>query len=148
MKFIVTRELGKLARWLRILGFDTLYFREDNVGELALRALREKRAILTRAREVKRLRKSTAVIFSQKINQQIKELKEKGLIKIDKSRIFTRCTLCNRLLRKEKKEAAQDAPPYVYKTQTEFMRCPDCGHLYWRGTHWGNIKEVIELSGL
>jgi len=146
MKFIVTKELGRLARWLRILGFDTVYFKSDNKGTLILEALREERIIITRSK-VKReeLKKRTVGVVSCDLGEQLEEVIKALNLKIDEKQMFTRCTLCNEPLKDVKKEEVKDlAPEYVYKTQELFMQCPACKKIYWQGTHWGNVKKVID----
>ncbi len=150
MKFIVTKEMGRLARWLRILGFDTLYFKSDNKGTLVLEALREDRIIITRSKEIhEELKKKTIQITSCNLKEQIKEIITVLNIKLDEKKMFTRCTLCNTALEDIEKEKVQGiAPEYVYKTQEHFMKCPACNKIYWHGSHWGRVKEVIELCNL
>jgi uncharacterized protein with PIN domain len=145
MKFICTKELGKLARWLRILGHDTLYYREESVGTLIVCALREDRIIVTRRKkELDDLKKKTVVIESNELKQQLKEIISKLNLEVDESKMFTRCTLCNESLKEVRKEDIKEiAPEYVYKTHDYFLQCPICERLYWQGTHWGNVKEVI-----
>jgi uncharacterized protein with PIN domain len=147
MKFIVTKELGRLARWLRILGFDTIYFKSDNKGTLILEALREDRIIITRSKQKRdELKKKTIEITSCNLEEQLKEIIIALNIKIDEKKMFTRCTLCNEPLVEVEKESVKDlAPEYVYKTKSLFMKCPGCNKIYWHGSHWGRVKEVIEL---
>lgn len=74
MKFILTKELGKLARWLRILGFDAVYYKEDNLGQSIIQALREDRWIITRKKGIRYLQKRIMVVSSEEVQQQLKEL--------------------------------------------------------------------------
>ena len=147
MKFIVTKELGRLARWLRILGFDTVYFKSDNKGTLILEALREDRFIITRSKQKREeLKKKKVEIISCNLSEQLKEVIKALNIKIDEKQMFTRCTLCNESLEEVKKEEFKESiPEYVYKTQDLFMKCPGCNKIYWQGSHWGKVKEVIDL---
>ncbi|MDD5194594.1 MAG: Mut7-C RNAse domain-containing protein [Candidatus Omnitrophica bacterium] len=145
MKFIVTKELGKLSRWLRIAGFDTLYFTKDNLGTLIITALRDQRTIVTRKRgKIDDLEKNTVVISSENLKEQLAELFTKLSLVVDKKAMFSRCTLCNEVLQEAKKDKLRDfLPPYVYMHQDYFMQCPGCKKIYWRGSHWGNIKEAL-----
>ena len=146
MKFIVTKELGKLARWLRILGFDTVYYTLEIKGRLVLQALREDRTIITRRKQkITGLETKTLVIETNDIKGQIKEVIKKLNLKIDKSIMFNRCVICNNILKEVKKDAIEEkAPPFVYETQEEFMHCSQCDKLYWKGSHWGNIYKTLE----
>jgi len=145
MKFILTKELGRLARWMRILGFDTIYFKSDNIGTLIVEALRENRIIITRRKQkIEGLEKQIVAIEGIELEEQLKEVREKLNLEIDEEKMFTRCTICNQILEEvEKEEIKNLVPEYVYKTQKFFMRCPRCKKIYWQGTHWGNVKEVI-----
>jgi len=146
-KFIVTKELGKLARWLRILGFDTVYYNSAVQGTLVIRALSEDRMVVTRRRKTAdSLDKITLVINSDKLKSQLREVLEGLHLDLDKDKMFTRCTLCNGILKQaDKNKVKEIIPEYVFKTHNEFMECVSCGKIYWRGTHWGNIKESLGL---
>ena len=145
IKFIVTKELGKLARWLRILGFDTVYYNNDSIGTLVIKALSENRAIVTRRRKtIGNLEKETVVVRSEKIKGQIKEVMEKLRLDIDESKIFTRCTVCNGILKRVDKDRVKGSvPEYAFKAHDVFMRCVSCGKVYWQGAHWGGIRRVL-----
>jgi len=149
MKFILTKELGRLAKWLRILGFDTLYFNQDNPGSLIVQALRDERIILTRnqhlpaARGVKIIR-----IAAETLKAQIPQIVKALDIKLDSQRMFTRCILCNEALVQTEKEKVKDkVPEYVFNTQNDFVRCPKCARIYWQGTHWGNVLDTLKEIG-
>jgi len=145
MKFIVTKELGRLARWLRILGFDTVYFKEAKLAELILRALKDDRAIITRSKNITHLQKRTVMIKSEKVSGQLKECFDFLKLKVDTNKIFRRCTLCNFLLEEVKKEDIKEFVPLgVYKQQKVFRKCPQCNKIYWQGSHWEKAKEIIK----
>jgi uncharacterized protein with PIN domain len=146
MKFILTKELGRLAKWLRILGFDARYYKESNAGTLIIEALREDRVVLTRNH---RLPKSTGikivVLEAEKIKEQVREALKALKIKLDSEKMFTRCILCNEELAGIAKEKTKGkVPEYVYKTQEDFITCPKCHRIYWQGTHWGNVQKILE----
>ena len=146
MKFILTKELGRLAKWLRILGFDTLYFNQDNPGSLIVQALRDERVILTRNQHLPQARGVTIIrITAETLKAQIPQIVETLNIKLDSQRMFTRCILCNEALTDIEKEKVKDkVPEYVFKTQNDFVRCPKCNRIYWQGTHWGNVVETLK----
>jgi hypothetical protein len=145
MKFILTKELGRLARWMRILGFDTIYFKSDNIGTLIVEALRDKRIIITRRKQkIEGLEKQMIVIKGTELKEQLKEVVKKLNLKVEEEKMFTRCTICNQILEEVEKEEIKDlVPEYVYNTQEFFMKCGQCKRIYWQGSHWGNVKEVI-----
>jgi uncharacterized protein with PIN domain len=146
MKFLLTRELGRLSRWLRILGFDTAYFNQDNLSSLIIQALRDNRIIVTRNH---RLPKSTGIkiflVEAEKIKEQIQEVLKAAKITPASSMMFTRCIVCNEGLVEIDKEKVKDkVPEYVFKTQTDFITCPKCKRIYWQGTHWGNVQNTFK----
>jgi hypothetical protein len=146
MKFILTNELGRLTRWLRIMGFDTVYYKGNNMGTLIIEALRDDRFIVTRRQsKIDDLEKKTVVLTTDQLNEQIKEIIVKLNLKIVKNEMFTRCTLCNESLVEVTKEAVKERVPlHVYKIQHNFRQCVLCKHVYWRGSHWGNASAMVK----
>jgi uncharacterized protein with PIN domain len=147
VKFILTPELGRLAKWLRILGFDAAYSAEVNFSSLLIHALRDNRIILTRnSHFIHKAQMTKAVwIKSEGVNQQLKQvIKELGL-RLQKELMFSRCTICNMELKNiNKQQVKNKLPEYVFKTQQKFFICPSCQRIYWPGTHWGNVTEALE----
>lgn len=144
MRFIVTNELGKLARWLRIIGFDTVYYKETDMARLAIMALRDNRIVITRNRSIPHLKKIMVVLRTEDVFEQLREVKEKIDLPIQPDTMFTRCTLCNAVLESiTRLEVQKKVPKYVFTEQEYFRRCPACDKIYWQGSHWGNIREVI-----
>ena len=146
MKFVLTRELGRLVKWLRILGCDAEYFAGGKYSSLIIQALRDNRIILSRNQKLPRSRGiKTVLIENEKIKLQLKEVMEKLGIKPDAEKMFTRCILCNaELTGLDKAGAEGKVPEYVFKAQDKFVSCPKCGRIYWEGTHWGNVKTTLE----
>jgi len=146
MKFLASRELGRLAKWLRILGFDTVYFRTGNKSSLIITALREDRVVLTRNKILANNR-ALKILFikSQDVKSQLREV-SKGLdVRFNPQDMFTRCIVCNQSLASVGKEEIRDRiPEYIFQTQNEFSRCSECGRIYWQGTHWGNVSQIIK----
>lgn len=150
MKFIVDSNAGKLARWLRIMGYDALFFKDIEDSILVDIALREGRVILTRDTQIMKRRVITkdqvkACLLQhddpkKQLSQVITELKLDCYLKQ-----FTRCLECNEeLLSKTKEDIKELVPPYVFRTQTQYMQCPSCQRIYWRGTHWQRMKEELD----
>ncbi len=146
MKFILTKELGRLAKWLRILGYDSKFYREDNLSTLVITALREERVILTRNSRISRFPGPRIVIIdSDFVDKQIKQLIQTLKLKPKSQDMFTRCTVCNVELEEiSKVKIKNKVPKYVYETQKDFMVCSQCKRVYWQGTHWGNVREYLK----
>lgn len=148
VKFIFTKEIGRLCRWFRILGFDAVYFNEENKGTLIIRSLRENRIVVTRRRKpIDNLK--VVIVENNEIKKQVKEVIEKLNLKIEKKKMFTRCIICNEpLFPIEKREIKELVPQYVYQTQNLFHKCNICKRVYWQGTHWGNMQRYLESIGV
>ena len=146
MKFLLTKEVGKLARWLRILGYDAVYYREDNTSRALLSALRESRVIITRNKVFfDKVSVKSVYLTQEKIKDQLGNVIRQLDLKIDEGMIFTRCVLCNEDLGKIKKEEVKHrVPEYVFKTQDKFMECRVCQRIYWPGSHWENIRRYVQ----
>lgn len=138
--------MGRLAKWLRILGFDTVYFNQDNISSLIIQALRDSRVIITRNH---RLPKSVGVkiilLKTEKLNEQLPEFLRALHIQPNPDMMFSRCIICNEELKPiEKEKVKAKVPGYVFNTQSDFITCPNCHRIYWSGTHWGNVKKTLE----
>ena len=145
MKFILTKELGRLAKWLRILGFDTLYYNQNNPGSLIVQALRDERVILTRNQHLPQARGVRIIrLDAEKLGEQIPQIAKALNIKPDNRRMFTRCILCNETLADIEKDKVKDrVPEYVFNTQDDFVCCPRCKRIYWQGTHWERMRKSL-----
>ena len=146
LEFIADAMLGRLARWLRILGCDVLYESSISDDDLIARAIREHRIILTMDRKLteRESAKNSLLIKSPSYKEQLKQVITHYNIDY-KSGIFTRCLVCNNLLEPIEKEKIKDrVPPYVYSTQDEFDICQQCGRIYWSGTHRTKMLEMLD----
>lgn len=146
MRFIATKELGRLARWLRIAGFDTVYYNQESKGTLIIQALRDDRIIITRTKKkIDDLQKKTVVVTHDDVKEQLSEVIEKLKLKIEEEKMFSRCTLCNELLIEVKKEDIKEfVPERVYTHQAAFKKCSACGKIYWQGSHLVEVNAVIK----
>jgi hypothetical protein len=144
--------LGKLARWLAILGYDAKFARGDARPDLELlrEAQAEGRIFVTRDRgipEVAGVRK--VVILDEDFEDQLRQLVRELGLKPDPALFFTRCTDCNEPLETlTREEALPLVPPKVRTLETPFWRCRLCGRLYWNGTHADAILATIQRLGL
>jgi uncharacterized protein with PIN domain len=143
MRFIVDAMLGTLAKWLRILGYDTLFDSELDDHQVVRLARAEGRTLLTRDRELARRRGLRVLwIASQELDEQIRQV----LVELDleTQRSFSRCPICNELLEPVDPNVARSrVPAYVAQVHQEFSHCPSCQRVYWRGTHWQKMDEQL-----
>jgi uncharacterized protein with PIN domain len=144
-RFIADTMLGKLARWLRILGYDTLYYRQVEDHTLLQIARSQSRWLLTRDAILIRERKPMNYTFvrDDHLWDQLKQVARELDLKVD--RFLMRCLECNDELMPLPKDQAQPlVPEYVYRTQQQFSRCPTCLRVYWAGTHYQRIRERLD----
>jgi uncharacterized protein with PIN domain len=147
MKFIADRTLGKLARKLRVLGFDAVYWGGGNLEGACQAALLEGRVLLTRSRKIREksgdLR--VLVIEANDPREQIRETLSKLQLQPAAEKFFSRCLMCNQdLLSISKEEAEGKVPDFIYRSYDSFHACPRCHRLYWPGTHLQRMKKEIE----
>jgi uncharacterized protein with PIN domain len=145
-KFILDVHLGTLAKYIRMLGFDTLYQNNYKDEEIVRVSLKEKRAILTKDRGI--LKRSEVThgywIRSTKTNEQIVEVINRFDLK-NQIKELSRCLLCNTLLRKITKEKVIDRiPRKVKEFQNDFYYCENCDKIFWKGSHYTKMKGIIE----
>ena len=149
MKFIADCMLGKLAKGLRMLGYDTIYYRGEDVHHIFQFARQESRVILTRNTKLIPKRPEDHIIRVTEDNPllQLKELIQKGHISSNAENLLSRCLLCNVLIEEIPREEAEGkVPDFIFYQQKEFCRCPQCGRIYWQGSHQKNMqKRVNEL---
>ena len=145
LKFLVDQTAGRLVRFLRLLGLDTLYFKGTDKRELVRRAKKERRTILTRDKKIKEMHEDVLILGSDNYYEQAAQVIEHFDLK-DQIVPFSRCLECNTPLKKVTKEEAKGSVPfYVYLTHEEFSMCPSCGRFYWEGTHTKDLKEKIRI---
>jgi uncharacterized protein with PIN domain len=149
MRFFADCNVGKLARWLRMLGFDVLYSPDIEDDVLVCQAIRENRIILTRDTEIafRKAAQRSLFILSDETPEQVRQVITELGLKVDPSRLTPRCALCNEVLEEVPKEAVKDrVPPYTYSTHERFRMCGVCGRIYWHGSH---VERVLrEAAGV
>ena len=145
MIFIADCMLGKLARWLRLLGFDVLYFSRASDAEILDAARKDGRIVLTRDTRMYARDTGPAVfqIHSERWEDQVIQV----LDELDLRRAvrpFSRCVPCNREV---KPLASSDAmnlvPPFVLEISETFALCPSCGRVFWKGSHFRDMETRI-----
>ncbi len=143
MRLVADAMLGRLAKWLRVLGYDTLYWRGDDEGLLRL-ALAENRLLLTRdTRLPSRLPPGHSLfIESDHYDEQLRQtIQRLGL----PPRRGRRCLRCNLLLEPAEKAGLRgQVPEFVWHRHDRFARCPGCRRIYWEGTHYARMVETLE----
>jgi hypothetical protein len=149
MRFIVDTNVGKLTKWLRILGYDTVFFKGKDDSEIISQALKEDRILLTRDTHlmewglIRDGRIRTLLVRSDNPDMQLVQVLEELGIK-EFPGPFTVCLECNSsLVEIDRAAAVNSVPPYVFRTQRDFKVCPKCQRTYWRGTHWEIMKKRI-----
>lgn len=151
-RFLVDENAARLVRWLRLMGYDSVYLPRADDTALVERARADGRVLLTRDRGIMARRLITSgevralLLQSDDTWRQLEQVI--AALKLNPRHApFSRCPTCNGLLQEvAPDEARPHVPPFVAATQRQFTRCPDCGRFYWRGTHWQRVHE--RLAGL
>ena len=145
-KFVIDANLGRLTRYLRLLGFDCLYRNDYDDETVAKIASKKHRIVLTRDRTLLQRKIITHGYFVREVNPklQVKEvLKRFDLYRLTAP--FTRCTRCNgRLEQVEKQEIEHHLEPLTKKYYNNFLVCFDCQQIYWQGSHYQHAKQLID----
>jgi uncharacterized protein with PIN domain len=144
-RFILDVHLGRLAKYLRLCGFDSLYSKFFEDREIIETAQRERRIILTRDRQlIKNSRVTHGYwIRSQNHNEQLTEVFRRFDLG-ERLALFSRCINCNTLLEEVRKEEIIDRlQADTCRYFSKFTRCPGCDRIYWEGSHYDNMKRII-----
>ena len=148
VRFLADSNVGRLARWLRALGYDAAYETDAEDGALVRRALAEGRILLTRDLDLTQRRViaggqlKTVLLKHDRVQDQLRQVaSELGL---DTGQALSRCLECNLELEpRTPAEVADRVPPYVRMTQERYSECPRCGRIYWAGTHWARMRAAL-----
>lgn len=147
-RFIADCHLGGLARLLRMAGFDTLYRNDYADREIACIAAREERIVLTRDRDLLKQRTVTRGCYVHAIKpaRQFAEIVRR-LDLARSMRPFTRCLVCNAPLRPiARARVLERLPPSVRATRTRFTACGRCRRVFWQGSHWQRMRELLDAT--
>ncbi|AMM52316.1 hypothetical protein TH61_15530 [Rufibacter sp. DG15C] len=144
--FVVDMHLGKLARWLRLLGFDTLYNTHFTDKQIAQLSLSEQRVVLTR--DVGLLKHKTIQWgYWLRLQIPVKQLQEvwQRYQLATHEQPFTRCMACNHFLMAVSKESVMDhLPPKTKLYFEEFYQCTGCQKVYWKGSHYEKMLAFVQ----
>lgn len=146
-KFVVDAMLGRLAKWLRILGHDAVYYNDSNFFRMVRAALSENRIILTRNKKFgHHIGIKIVLINSESLKEQMKQvINEFKLTSVD---ILSRCIVCNVPVEKVDRELVKErVPEHALNTQDKFYRCFSCQRVYWSGSHVEEVKKMLEKFG-
>ncbi len=150
MKFIVDTMLGRLAKWLRLLGYDTVYDSALNDDQLFFRAHLENRVLLTRDKQLaSRVRNElSCLIQSEKLPDQLQQ----GMSNFEMNTeeyIFSRCVLCNNEISEiDRNTVKRRVPEYIFETVDKFYYCESCKKIYWPGSHISLARAFLKKNKL
>jgi uncharacterized protein with PIN domain len=145
-RFIADAMLGRLARWLRLLGFDCAFERDIADEVLVRRAVREERIVLSRDRALPEEWRIAGIhlVAAEKVRDQLSEV-VRAFELAPEIRLLSRCSQCNALLAPAAlADVAPQLPPRVLELHDAFSICPGCGRVYWEGTHTDRIKHFVD----
>ena len=151
LKFIVDSNVGKLAKWLRMMGYDALSFDGSDDSHMVTMALADGRVILTRDTQIVKRRVVTSgqlkviLLTSDNPERQMRQVIDTLNLNCQ-FQPFTICLECNQPLEERSREQVKSlVPPYVFQTQSQFVECPACHRVYWRGTHWKAMSRRLKM---
>ncbi|HSP09243.1 MAG TPA: DUF5615 family PIN-like protein [Candidatus Dormibacteraeota bacterium] len=147
-RFLADCNVGRLARWLRALGYDASYHARIEDVELVREAAAEHRVLLTRDRDLTRRRAvqtgavRAILIRDDDVTAQLRQVFTEAGLEVGAA--LTRCIECNAELEERAPATVADrVPTFVRRTQTRYSECPRCFRIYWAGTHWQHMREVL-----
>lgn len=143
-RFSADEMLGSLARWLRLMGYDTRYERDRCDTEILERARLEDRILLTRDKKLAERAKERGIYIDVRdLDDQVRQVILAFGLTFDEE--LSRCTACNgELMLVSREEASKGVPEGALRSNEQFYRCRSCGKYYWKGSHWKNIRMKLE----
>ncbi len=150
MKFLVDAMFGRLARWLRMSGYDTVYDVNLRDGRMIGIAKEEGRILVTRDRDVTHRAKAEGVrvvcVSSLDFTARLRQMTHEFGVVFQGSPELSRCPICNADLRLTcKKDIKAKVSENVRKHYDRFWVCDSCEKIYWHGGHWKNVRETLDL---
>lgn len=143
-RFFLDAMLGRLNKWLRVLGYDTICRRVLD-KDLVPPHLKDGRILLTRHRKRSHRLERAVLLLENHVGNQLVELRNKLKMEPERSQWFSRCLVCNTLLVEAPEEKIKEnVPEYVYQENISRIRfCPSCGRYYWPGTHRNRMEKQL-----
>lgn len=149
-KYLTDGSLSKLAKWLRIIGYDTIVYPHEAGRDMLNLANSEKRIVLTRRGDMPERQFSGKLYFVKSIDvgNQLREVISEFSLTIKKEKMFSICLQCNEKLHPVNKDEVYNlVPPFVFANCSAYNKCPGCQRIYWEGTHRRNSLQLLkELS--
>ncbi|RJS76731.1 hypothetical protein CW667_04940 [Candidatus Bathyarchaeota archaeon] len=151
MKFIADGMLGKLTRWLRILGHNVKYSNRLDDNQLLTIAKKERRILLTRDLELyqQATAKGVNAFYFEGTDEaeRLAQLAKRFGIKLEVDMTISRCPKCNTRVKPiEKEKIADKVEKSTFTYYNEFWQCPKCEQIYWQGAHWTRIRKTLEQA--
>ncbi|MEM2099493.1 MAG: Mut7-C RNAse domain-containing protein [Candidatus Bathyarchaeia archaeon] len=151
MKFIADGMLGKLSRWLRMLGYDVKYTNKLDDNNLTITARKERRILLTRDLELYQQATAKGVeafyVRGENEAERLAEIAEHFGISLSINLENSRCPKCNtKLCGIQKEEVKDKVEKNTYVHYEKFWSCPKCSQIYWQGAHWSNIQSTLKTA--
>lgn len=151
MRFVVDGMLGKLTRWMRILGHDVKYSNDFDDAQLIAIAKKERRALLTRDFELyqQAIAKGVEAFYLEGKNEaeRLALLAKRFGISLSVDMETSRCPKCNAQVKPVSKEKVSgEIKKSTFAHYNEFWKCPKCGQIYWQGAHWTKIEKTLEVA--
>jgi len=148
LKFLADGMLGKLTRWLRMIGCDVKYFNDLDDEELIGISVKEDRVLLTRDIELFRraILKGASAFFVEGRDEieKLAEIGEHFNLNLEINVENSRCPKCNAKIHPvSKSEVKERIPSATFRLYNEFWECPSCGQIYWQGSHWRKINRTL-----
>jgi uncharacterized protein with PIN domain len=149
--FAAEKTLGRLTKWLRLLGFDTRY-EPEFAGKKFIETLEKDRVLLTRTRRIQNQFASRRLIFieSDHLMPQLNQIFRELGLKASQTRPFSRCLQCNTsIVIVEKASVLGRVPDYIFEIHDRFQKCPECDRIYWPGSHTRrSLQKIRQQLGL
>lgn len=151
MKLIADGMLGKLTRWLRILGHDVKYSSKMDDAQLITISKKERRILLTRDLELYKQATAKGIdtfyLEGQTGEEKLARLADRFDIDLNIDMATSRCPKCNTRVKPIPKEKVMNSvEKNTFAHYNEFWKCPKCGQIYWQGAHWVGLKRTLEKT--
>jgi len=151
LRFIADASLSGLAKWLRLLGYDTATYFQEAGPSMMRRAQEEERILLTRRKDMAQRQFSGRMLLLDQTDKlkQLAFIASELSLNVHPEKMFTICLVCNEYLHSVKREEVQYVvPEYVYENCKSYKRCAKCGKIYWTGTHGAKAMCYLKNHGV